>query len=310
MNSIVIALHAEKLGDHRQDWDYLRYMNQAARLVRHQGGVPVYGYRSDPLTPPVSLMRYDPSTRPTGHPHIHDFPVLWYSAASGTVCVVAAGEVVDGTAAGIDGMGTAVMFDPAALGEDARAPWPAWHSHPLLYPFLHGRRDGLLRLTIPPERRPLWDNAIAAIEAELTERHDGYRQATRAHLTLLLIDLSRIAADVVGDLRRSGEPLLAEVFDIIDKRHHEPLSLSDIARTVNLTPGYLTTVVRHRTGRTVQDWILHHRMTQARRLLTETTLPISEIARRVGLPDPGYFTRQFRRTHGLPPRTFRINSPT
>ncbi len=282
-------------------------MTEATRVVRHQGGVPVYDYRSDPATPPVSLMRYLPEL-PMRRRHIHDFPVLWYVPATGALYVIAAGEVVDGAEVDMTELGVGVFFDPGALGDDARAPWPAWRSHPLLYPFLHAQRGGLLRLTVPPERRPLWDNTISAIETELDQRQDGYRQAACAHLTLLLIDLARLAADVVGDLRRSGEPLLAEVFDVIEKRHTETLSLRDVAQEVGMTPGYLTTVVRRRTGRTVQEWILQRRMTEARRLLSATDLPISEIARRVGLSDPGYFTRQFRRTFGIPPRSWRMTS--
>jgi len=120
-------------------------------------------------------------------------------------------------------------------------------------------------------------------------------------------DLARLAADVVGDLRRSGEPLLAEVFDVIDSRHAEPLSLRDVAQTVGMTPGHLTTIVRRRTGRTVQEWILQRRKAEARRLLSETDLPIAEIARRVGHSDPGYFSRQFRKTFGMPPRGWRAS---
>jgi AraC family transcriptional regulator, transcriptional activator of pobA len=281
-------------------------MFEAARLVRQRHGVPVYDYRGDPDTPPVSTMR-SPFSLPQRHRHIHDFPALWYVGATGELYVVAAGRVVDGSEAYTLGSGVAVFFDPAALGDDARAPWPAWRSHPLLYPFLHEQRDGLLRLTVPPDRRPLWDNTIEAIETELDQRRDGYRQAACAHLTLLLIDLARLAADVAGDLRRSGEPLLAEVFDVIDKRHAEPLSLRDVAQSVGMTPGYLTTLVRRRTGRTVQEWILHRRMTEARRLLSETDLPIAEIARRIGLSDPGYFSRQFRKTFGVPPRSWRAS---
>lgn len=279
-------------------------MIEATRLVRHQRGVPVYDYRSDPATPPVSTMRYRISM-PVPHKHIHGFPALWYVATTGALYVIAAGEVVDEASVDPDDSGIAVFFDPGALGDDARAPWPAWHSHPLLYPFLHAQHDGILRLTVPRERRPLWDSTIAAIETELAQRQVGYRQAACAHLTLLLIDLARLSADVVGDLRRRGEPLLAEVFDVIDKRHPEPLSLRDVAQSVGMTPGYLTTVVRRRTGRTVQEWILQRRMTEARRLLSETDLPIAEIARRTGLPDPGYFSRQFRRTFGVTPRNWR-----
>ncbi len=72
-----------------------------------------------------------------------------------------------------------------------------------------------------------------------------------------------------------------------------------------MTPGHLTTVVRRRTGRTVQEWIIERRIAEARRLLAETDLPVAEVARRVGVPDPGYFSRLFRRAHGASPRKWR-----
>jgi AraC-like DNA-binding protein len=120
-----------------------------------------------------------------------------------------------------------------------------------------------------------------------------------------LIDLARLAGDVVGDLRRSGESMLAEVFAVIDRRHNERLSLRDVAHEVGMTPGHLTTVVRRRTGRTVQEWIIERRMAEARKLLMDNDITIQEAARRVGISDPGYFSRLFRRTHGMSPRDWR-----
>jgi len=274
-------------------------------MVRHRSGVPIYQYRTDPDTPPVSVLRPRPDDLLERGRHIHYFPALWYVPAAGLVHVVAAGEVLDpGRVRRLDD-GVAVFFDPAALGEDARSPWPAWRAHPLLFPFLHGHVGGILRLEVPTARRSAWDAAIRSIETELIVRQDGYRQAALAHLTLLLIDLARIAGPVVAELRRSGEPLLAEVFEVIDRRHAEPLSLRDVAHELGMTPGHLTTVVRRRTGRTVQEWIIERRMAEARGLLAETDLPVREVARRVGVPDPGYFSRLFRRTHGTSPRKWR-----
>jgi AraC-like DNA-binding protein len=278
-----------------------------SRLSGHRDGVPVYEYRTAFGAPPVSLIRASQEDFERRR-HIHDFPVLWYVPDSGVVYVVAAGEPVDPLAVPrtVDGVG--LFFDPAALGQDAGSGWPAWHSHPLLFPFLHGQRGGLLRLPVPAERRPRWVAAIDAIDQELTARQDGYRQAVLAELTVLLIDLARLADDVVGRLRRSGEPLLAEVFAVIDRHVGEPLSLRDVAREVNLTAGHLTTVVRRRTGRTVQDWILERRMAEARTLLTATEMPIQEVARRVGMADAAYFSRTFRRVHGESPRGWRTRN--
>jgi AraC-like DNA-binding protein len=274
-------------------------------MVRQRAGVPIYEYRTDPDTPPVSVVWSGPEDFVERGRHIHDFPALWYIPAAGLVHVAAAGQVLNPERLENREAGVAVFFDAAALGEDGRSPWPAWRAHPLLFPFLHGHAGGVLRLEIPAARRPAWDNAIRSIETELTAGEEGYRQAALAHLTLLLIELARLARDVVADLRRSGEPLLAEVFAVIDERHGEPLSLRDVAGELGMTPGHLTTVVRRRTGRTVQEWIIERRMTEARKLLAETHLPVAEVARRVGVSDPGYFSRLFGRAHGASPRKWR-----
>jgi AraC family transcriptional activator of pobA len=280
-------------------------MRQPTRLVRHRDGVPVYQYRADFDTPPVAVVRAVGREVSEIGVHIHDFPALWYDHTAGLVYVVAPGAAIDPGQVAHRDDGVAVFFDPAALDGDGRSPWPAWRVHPLLFPFVHGQSSGLLQLKVPAERQPVWASLIDSIETELAGRQKGYRQAALAQLTLLLIDIARLAGDVVGDLRRSGEPLLAEVFTVIDRRLGEPLSLRDVAHELGITPGHLTTVVRRRTGRTVQEWIIERRMAEARSLLSDTELPVGEIARRVGMSDPGYFSRLFRRTHGASPRKWR-----
>lgn len=290
-------------------------MPQEAAEAGYRAGVPIYRYRSTPRTAPVSLLRLDPDVRPGhGRRHIHDFPVLMYAEQArdpsgatreGDAFVLAPGTVLDPATFPTISRGCGVFFDPVALGGDARAPWPSWRAHPLLFPFLHGVPGGLLHLRVPPARRPVWSNTIAAMQTELAQRGAGYRQAVLAHMTLLLVEVARLASDVVGDLRRSDEPLLAEVFEVIETRFGEPLSLREVAATVGMTPGHLTTLVRKRTGRTVLDWITERRMVEARQLLTESEAPINEVGRKVGLPDPGYFARVFNRANGMSPRAWR-----
>jgi AraC-like DNA-binding protein len=274
----------------------------------------------------VATLRIEPATVHGVEPsdHAHDFPVLTYiteggatqgaspagsdrisNVRAGDLFVIAPGDVVSlGEADIASARGWAVIFTPEALRPTAPASFLSWRAHPLLFPFVRGGR-GVLRLTVPPADRPRWTARITELDRELAERRDGHQEAALALLNLLLVDVSRLAADVVGDLRLNDEPLLAQVFAIIERRYPEPLSLRDVAAAVNLSPGHLTTTVRRRTARTVQDWITERRMTQARRLLVETDLAVSEVGRQVGYLDPGYFARTFRRAHGLSPRRWR-----
>ena len=64
-------------------------------------------------------------------------------------------------------------------------------------------------------------------------------------------------------------------------------------------------VVRRKTGRTVQAWIAERRMAEACKLLVQTDLAVEEIGRRVCYVDAGYFVRSFGHAHGATPLGWR-----
>ena len=295
---------------------------------RRGDGLPVQTYEAVLGVPPVRAMRfpYRERTRggsPAGQAHTHDFFALTYfercggslrlgerewSVEAGDAYVIAPGEVIGGggsTSGFLEAEGWGVFFPPEALGLQTPGVFLSWRAHPLLFPFVGGAAGGAQRLKVPLEERDSWSERFSALDLELSRRRDGYREAALAHLTLLLVEVSRLAADVVGDLRLKDEPLLAEVFGFIEERYGEPISLKDVAKAVGLSAGYLTTVVGRKTGRTVLEWITERRMAEARRLLMETDLPVEEISRRVGYGDSGYFVRTFRRAHGATPLGWR-----
>ena len=289
-------------------------------LGRREDGPPVYTYEAIPGVPLVSATRLGrgfSGVRPGAHSH--DFLVLDYferdggslrlgerewRIEEGDAYLIAPGEVAD--ASGLEeSEGWTAFFPPEVLGSQAPGAFLSWRVHPLLFPFVRGAAGGAQRLKVPPADRPSWSERFLALEIELRQRHDGYREAALAHLTLLLVGVSRLAVDVVGDLRLNDEPLLAEVFGFIEERYRERVSLKDVARAVSLSRGHLTTVVRRKTGRTVQEWIAERRMAEARRLLVETDLTVEEVGRRVGYGDPTYFVRSFRGAHGTTPLGWR-----
>lgn len=279
-----------------------------------------------PGLPAVDAARFGPGLRrpgrtPGGDPHTHDFVLLTYvgtgtgsirvnsqdrPAAAGDLFVVAPGDLVStGDIGGLaSAAGWCVFFPPDVLAPPVAGGLVSWRAHPLLAAFTAGAVPAR-RLHVPTAARPAWSARYSALEAELAGRRDGHAEAAVALLTLLLVDVARLAADMAGGLRSNGEPLLAAAFDVIETRYAEPLSLRDVAAAVGLTPGHLTTTVACKTGRTVQQWITERRMAEARRLLTGTDRTVEATAARSGYRDAGYFIRIFKRDHGVTPAQWR-----
>ena len=224
--------------------------------------------------------------------HAHDFLVLLYAGrgsgalqvdgrtweiGDGDLLLVAPGQVVAPGGARHPVLDDAwgVYFPPDVVRLAVPSAFSSWHAHPLLFPFARGVAERAQRLRVPVAERPAWVGRLEALDAELRGQREGYQAAVLAHLTLLLVAVGRLATDLVGELRSADEPMLAAVFDIVEARHHEPISLAGVAAELGLSPGHLTTVVRRRTGRAVQQWITERRMQEARRLLTETDLTVA-----------------------------------
>jgi AraC family transcriptional regulator, transcriptional activator of pobA len=296
-----------------------------ARRVGATGqGVPVIAFGHVPGVAPIAITRL-PEDPAAGNPpvgaHTHDFLVLFYAhRAAGTIVIderewpvtdgdlffVAPGQVVSftGPHEEVAADGWVVWFPADVIRPGTPGAYSSWRSHPLLFPFARGI-DRAQRLKVAAADRDGWMSRFAVLEAELRARRDGYQEAALAHLTLMLVAASRLSTDVAGQLRSSDEPLLAAVFEVVERRFHEPISLTDVAAELALTTGHLTTVVRRKTGRTVQQWIAQRRMQQARVLLSGTDLTVAAISHRVGYSDVSYFIKRFRAEHQVTPAQWR-----
>lgn len=292
---------------------------------RHDG-LPVYGYRPMPGVAAAGALELagipDAGGVPPARAHAHDFFVVVYferdggalrigssdwPIAGGHVCLITPGDVVALTGdAGLAGVrGRAVWFSPEALGLAPADSLLSWRAHPLLFPFADHAGPEPKRWGIPAGDRAGWSARMRAIDRELHERRPGHRDAVGAHLTLLLLDVARLARPSAAHPDRTPEPLVAEVLAYVDQRYRDPISLTDVARAVSMSPGHLTTVVGRRTGRTVHAWITERRLAEARRLLVDTRLTVHQVGRLAGYRDPSYFARLFRKHHGTTPLGWR-----
>ena len=146
---------------------------------------------------------------------------------------------------------------------------------------------------------------LRELALELEDRDSGFRMATRSLLALMLVQLRRQQQLQMSREFSQDHILFSEVLDYIDRHFDRPLEMGEIADAVGRSPAHLTTLLRRSTGKTLLGWVTDRRMAEARRLLVETSVPVAEIATRVGYGSPSYFTRVFGRHVGESPARFR-----
>lgn len=83
------------------------------------------------------------------------------------------------------------------------------------------------------------------------------------------------------------------------------LNLNDLARRVHLSPSYLSKTFKMHTGVNLTRYIQNLRIEQAMKLLRDTDLLNYQVGEAVGLSDPVYFAKLFKRLTGISPSEYR-----
>ena len=104
---------------------------------------------------------------------------------------------------------------------------------------------------------------------------------------------------------KSYSPIVQKVVLLIDSDLSANLSLSSLAATQNVSPGYLSTIFKRETGKTITEYISDERIKLASRLLTTTHLQIQTIALHCGIIDVQYFSKTFKKKTGKTPKEYR-----
>ena len=81
----------------------------------------------------------------------------------------------------------------------------------------------------------------------------------------------------------------------------------DYAEAQDLHPSYLSTVIKSKTGKSVNNWIAEKVIVEAQALLSRSPVSIQEVAYQLGFKEPGHFSRYFKKHTGMSPSVFREN---
>jgi AraC family transcriptional regulator len=131
---------------------------------------------------------------------------------------------------------------------------------------------------------------------------DSLATLAKVHLLRRYGGLSTPALRSRGALSRDE---CARVHDFMVSHLDEALTLEALGRVLSLSPYHFARLFKAATGKPPHQYLTMLRIKRARILLTETRLPISAIAWRVGFSSLSQFGTQFKRLTGAPPAAFR-----
>ena len=91
----------------------------------------------------------------------------------------------------------------------------------------------------------------------------------------------------------------------VDQHFDEIVRIEDVAARVRLSPAYFSRLFHKVTGMTFIDYVIQRRVAEAKKLLSTTSMAMTDIAFAVGYSHQSYFGRKFRQITGQTPTAFR-----
>ncbi len=159
-------------------------------------------------------------------------------------------------------------------------------------------------------------------ESTLTTLPDapiGGLQLTRIYLEEFLIRMMRseekkMPAGVVFTSHQPlDSPLAEKICEYLSEHIYDRVTLDDLSEEFHFGKSHLCDIFKKAQNDTIVNYHLKLKMAEAKRLLREEKLSVSEVSERLGFDSPAYFSRIFHKITGMSPRSFRgklINSAT
>ncbi len=121
--------------------------------------------------------------------------------------------------------------------------------------------------------------------------------------------LRELAMDMTEKIRfynsKQMDIRLKEICEYIEKNYKNRITRGEIAEHIHVTPNYLSAFFNKEMHMGLMDYVIHVRIEAAKRLLSETSYKIAEVAYQCGFQDVYYFSKMFKARTGIAPKEWR-----
>lgn len=171
-------------------------------------------------------------------------------------------------------------------------------------------RQNILHLT-PEQTTPL-TRIMESILEEQTQQQPGYEAVQLSLLELLMVYIKRAQCRQFApeQLTLSDHPALVEqVLTYIESHLTEPIYFDEIAEQYHLSIGHFRRIFKQIVGLSPVEYVNRLRIVKSLSYLQEKGMAIADAAAAVGISDPNYYSRLFKKTIGFSPRYFKDYAP-
>ncbi|KMQ63077.1 hypothetical protein ACM46_14145 [Chryseobacterium angstadtii] len=136
-------------------------------------------------------------------------------------------------------------------------------------------------------------------------KNDQDLELIRLYLFTLLGEIRHFIEKLPQRDLSANETLVFRFRKLITTQIQNLHSVKDYADLLNVSPNHLNKSIKKTTGKTASEIINESLLMEAKALLSQPHLSVSEIAFSLGVEDVSYFSRFFRKHSGISPSDYR-----
>jgi len=178
------------------------------------------------------------------------------------------------------------LFNPDSI--------PAIHSALKQYIDLQTEESGLIY------------SIISKIDTENNKNDLNSDKIIQAQIFIILAEIERLSRiETVQKSKGNKIEILNNFKRLLNANYKEITTISGYAKLLSITPNWLNIIIKETTGFTANE-LMHNRiLLEAKRLLINKNIDITQIAYELGFKDASYFARFFKKSTGISPSGFR-----
>lgn len=143
---------------------------------------------------------------------------------------------------------------------------------------------------------------VEKIRREYQNKKFGYNTAINALLTQLIIHIKRQTLD-----NQKENPSIQQAINFLDDYYTTEIDLHHLAHSIGYSLDHFRFLFKESTGIAPKKYILQKRLALAKKQISHSELPLTEIAENCGYDDYYQFATYFKKEVGISPSQYRKN---